>query len=411
MDKTLDESVKSFAQVCKWIAFALVIGAVAGTASAAFLQSLEWATRTRESHIWLIALLPVAGFLIGWLYYRFGQSVEKGNELILEQIENPRALIPARMTPLVFLASIMTHLFGGSAGREGVAIQMGASLADQIGIPLRLSSHDRRIFLMAGMSAGFASIFGTPLAGAVFGLEVLAIGRMGYAAIFPCFMAALVGFGVTNLWGVHHTVYTAGAIPALDLRTITAVLVAGALFGITAMSFARLTHGMNHLFRRGFSYPPLRLFVGGTIVALAVWVIGSTRYVGLGIPQIVESFFTISSPWDFFIKMLFTAVTLGAGFKGGEVTPLFFIGATLGSALSPVLGVPVGFGAAIGFAAVFAGASNTPIACTFLAIELFGAEVGTLAAIACVTSYMFSGHRGIYHSQRVGIAKIFGHKK
>jgi H+/Cl- antiporter ClcA len=389
----------------RWTAISLATGILAGTASAALLVSLNWATDVREAHMWLIALLPVAGLIVGLLYYYFGSSVEAGNNLLLEEIHDPKTTVPVRMTPLVLFGTVMSHLFGGSAGREGTALQMGASLADQLTRPLKLGPHDRRILLMSGMAAGFGSVFGTPLAGGFFGMEVLAIGQLRYDALVPCFLAAIVADRVTLLWGVHHTVYRIPSVPAMSAQGAGCAILAGIVFGITAMLFARTTHAVGGLAKRWIAYAPLRPVCGGILVAGAVYAVGTTRYIGLGIPAIVEAFAHGVAPWDFAAKLAFTAVTLGFGFKGGEVTPLFFIGATLGNALSYVLPLPVPLLAGMGFCAVFAGAANTPVASTLMAMELFGSEAGVFVGIACVVSYLFSGHAGIYRSQRVGSNK------
>jgi H+/Cl- antiporter ClcA len=323
-------------------------------------------------------------------------------------VQRPEAVIPFRMTPLILLGTFVTHLFGGSAGREGTAIQTGASLADQLCRPLRLNGEQRRIVLMMGISAGFASVFGTPLAGTVFGLEVLALGALSYEAIVPCVVAAFVGEMVTRAWGVTHTVYTVDTVPPMSLRGLLCAIVAGIAFGLMAMAFAELTHAIKRLGARYISWPPLRPFVGGAIVAAVVFSIGTAhtrRFLGLGVPEIVDAFHKALPPYDFAAKTLFTSVTLGMGFKGGEVTPLFYIGATMGNALSHILPLPAGLLAGMGFVAVFAGAANTPIASTLMAVELFGAEAGAFAGIACILSYLFSGHSGIYTAQRVGRAK------
>ncbi len=392
----------------RWVPVAALAGLMGGSASALLLVSLTWATRTREAHRWLIALLPLAGLAVGCLYRYLGTSVEAGNNLILDEIHDPQRTIPIRMTPLVLIGTFLTHLFGGSAGREGTAIQTGASLADQLARPFRMNARERRVLLMAGVSAGFGSVFGTPLSGAVFGMEVLAIGAVGYDAIAPCFLASFIGDFTTHAWGVHHTLYHVGAVPALRATGLLWAAVAGAVFGLAGMAFARTTHAIGHFFKRTVAWPPLRPFAGGVLVALGVLAVGSTRYIGLGIPTIEAAFGPRHAPADWLLKLLFTAVTLGAGFKGGEVTPLFYIGATLGNALAYVLPLPSSLLAGMGFVAVFAGAANTPIASTLMAMELFGAEAGAYAAIACVFSYLFSGEAGIYTAQRTAFRKVPG---
>ena len=410
--KRNSESFALVVELLRWTPMAAAVGVLAGSASGLLLWSLNVATNFREAHRWIIWLLPVIGLLMGWTYSRYGEEVAAGNDLILDEIHVPKKPILFRMTPMILVATFLTHLFGGSAGREGTAVQTGGSLADQLGRPLGLSGPARRLLLMAGMSAGFSSVFGTPLAGAVFGLEVLAVGTITYEAIAPCFLAALVGDWTTRalmtMLHFHHEKYVIRSIPPLAPSHLLAAMAAGAIFGLMAWVFANSMHAVQAFAKRTIRWPALRPFIGGLLVSSAVFALGTTRYIGLGIPTITASFDGHVAAWDFAGKWIFTVVTLGFGFKGGEVTPLFFIGATLGNALSHVLPLSASLLAAMGFAAVFGGAANTPLAATLLAIEMFGADVGVFAAVACVGSYLFSGGHGIYTGQRRGRGKFIG---
>ncbi|WP_316840551.1 chloride channel protein [Pedobacter gandavensis] len=393
----------------KWTILSLLVGAAAGTLSALFLSLLNLATDFRTSHPQLIYLLPVAGFFIGLLYYHKGKTVERGNNLIFDTIHNPKDIIPFKMMPLVLFGTIITHLFGGSAGREGTALQMAAATADQLHKPFQLHAADRKILLIAGLSAGFASVFGTPWAGAIFGIEVLLMGKIPHKAILPAVLSAFIGTYVTGLWGVGHTHYHIDLVPPISMMAVVYSILAGLAFSIAAISFVRITDLFSLVFKK-IKYAPIRPVIGGVVVLGIVLILGSYKYIGLGIPVIVDAFQQASQPQDFAFKILLTAITLAAGFKGGEVTPLFFIGATLGSALSIFLPLPLGLLAGMGFVAVFSGAAKTPIACCIMAFELFGISCGWYVAIACTVAFLASGHHSIYNARENKLPKhmLFG---
>jgi len=390
----------------KWIVLGSVVGILSGTASAFFLKSLDYVTDVRLDHPWLLYLLPLGGVLVSFLYMRYGKNSSKGNNLILEQIGDGQETIPLRMAPLVLFGTLVTHLFGGSAGREGTAVQMGGSLAEWFGKLIKISPMDRKILLMCGISGGFGSIFGTPLAGTLFGLEVVTIGIISQQALLPCFVASFVGDLVTTrFWGVQHSHYVVNEIPSLGLLILLKVILASVVFGLVSVLFSELTHFLKRTFTTFVSNPMLKSAIGGLIIIGLVFLVGSRDYIGLGLPLINDSFEGEGSPFAFLWKLIFTAFTLGTGFQGGEVTPLFAIGATLGNSLAGIFHVYGPFLASLGFIAVFCGATSTPIACFLMGIELFGSEGAIYMFIACVVSYLFSGHTSIYTSQVIGVSK------
>jgi H+/Cl- antiporter ClcA len=403
----LVDQLRIVVHLVRWVILGSVSGVLAGLSSAAFLVTLNWATDTRLDNPGLLYLLPVAGLVIGCAYRYIGGRSAGGNVLIIEEIHEPTDWIPRRMAPLVYAGTVVTQLFGGSAGREGTAIQMSGSLTDWFSRSVRLDRVDRRMMLIAAIGGGFGAVFGVPIAGCVFALEVQAVGRMRYDALVPALAASLVGDLVVRGLGVKHLhLPHVGAVDLTPLL-IGKFVLAGLVFGLASILFIEATHAIKGLLGRTVGWSPARLVVGGLAIILLVGVVGNRDYLGLSLPLITASVAggagVVSAA--FLWKLLFTAVTLGAGFPGGEVTPLFVIGATLGVTMGRLLDVPIPLMAAVGFVAVFAAAANTPLTCTIMGIELFGSGPVVLFAVACVVAYIFSSHRGIYGSQRVDTSK------
>jgi H+/Cl- antiporter ClcA len=385
-----------------------------GSACALFLWSLDMATETRVAVPWLLYLLPLAGVMVGYAYHTVGAKAEGGNNLIIEQVHESGHGVPRRMAPMILVSTVITHLFGGSAGREGTAVQMGGSIASALARWFHLGPTDVRMLLMTGVAAGFGAVFGTPVAGAVFAIEVLMIGRMRFEGLIPCLVAALVADYVCLAWGAEHIHYQVatthgGSFLHVDGVLLVKVIGAAVVFGLVSRFFSESLHGLSSLYKKLCPYAPLRPAVGGVLVIGLVFALGTRQYLGLGVTSAspgdvsIVSLFqaTESTPWAWWWKLVFTVVTLGAGFKGGEVTPLFFIGAALGNAVAGVLDAPLGLFAALGFVAVFAGATNTPLACLIMGVELFGPANGIYLAVACYIAFFISGHTGIYSSQRI----------
>ncbi len=389
-----------------------LVAILSGSASAIFLFTLDRVTDLRQQSPWFLYLLPLAGIFVVWLYKNWGGSTTRGTPLLLDAINQPDLRVPFRMAPLVLLTTLITHLFGGSAGREGTALQMGGGLAGGLIHWCRIPECYRRTLLLAGIAAGFGSVFGTPLAGTVFALEVLVLGQVRYDLLIPCLIAGLIGDLTCSAWGVQHTAYTVAPIVTksgflfghFDLLLLLKISVSGIFFGLCARLFCRLNHTLQNQFQQRIAPYWLRPVVGGLLLIALTYCLGTQSYLGLGVQSLDGSKVSLLScfqkdgatSWSWLWKLVFTAITLSSGFKGGEVTPLFFIGAALGNILSVFLKVPADLLAGLGFAAVFAGASKTPLACTLLGMELFGPEFGPYLAIACFVAYYFSGKSGIY---------------
>lgn len=398
--------VVRLAALGRWLALGALVGGACGVASAVFLVLLEVVTNVRSHDERLVYALPLAGLVIGLLWERFGARIKAGNNLIIDTLHDEGPEVPLRMAPMVLLGTVSAHLVGASVGREGTAVQMGASLADWLSHRLKLGPELRLQLLAAGVAGGFGSVFGTPIAGTVFGLEFIVLGRLKYEALVPALIASVVGDLVTRSLGVTHAAYRVPEALALSAPLVGKWLLFAVVIAVVTAGFIELTHFLKARGERLVPRLPLRMFLGGVVLVGAWRLVGTSEVLGLGVPTIQRAFEDPALPVTLFaLKLAFTALSLGAGFPGGEVTPLFFVGATLGSVLGRALGIPIELGAGVGLAAVFAAASNAPLALSVMAVELLGSAVLPHVVIVAVVAYVLTGHRGIYPAQRLGALK------
>ncbi len=387
-------------KLAKWVVLGCLIGLIVGTTSAVLLKTIKYLTDQREAHPFLLYLLPLGGIFIGYLYKSYGNDAEKGNNIIFENID-AKGKVPLLMGPIVYLGTFITHLFGGSTGREGAAIQMGGSIAESFNRLFNIDQIDQRILLMAGVAGGFGSAFGTPLTGTVFGMEVAAAGKMRYEGLLPCITASFVGHYVTKAWGAPHDHFKITEVPEIALVSMLKVILVSIVFSFVSVLYCKLRHGVQKYSTQYLVTPMLRGFVGGLLIIALVHLLDTRDYTGRGLKIVEQAFTGEVEPFAFLAKLIFTAITMGSGFVGGEAIPLFFVGATLGNTLSGIIGMPTSFLAAIGFISVFCGAANTPISCFLLALEMFEGKALTYFFIACFVSYIFSGPNGVWPSQRI----------
>ena len=387
----------------KWLAVGALVGGVGGFVGAAFHLGVNYATNVRMTHPWVLYLLPLGGVIIAALY-RLCRLEGAGTNAVIESVHFGKK-VPTLLVPLIFVATVITHLCGGSAGREGAALQIGGGIGFEAGRLLRLGEKDLPLATLCGMSAVFSALFGTPLTAAIFAMEVISVGVFYYAGLIPCLTAALVGYLVSLLMGVPPTRF-AVADPGLAPWTMLLVILLAIGCAVVSILFCRGLQKTGKLAARLLPNPYGRVLVGGALVIVLTLLVGNTNYNGAGMEMVEQAVSGDVEPWAWLWKLLFTAVTIGFGFKGGEVVPSFFVGACFGCVLGGAMGLPAGFGAAIGLVAVFCGAVNCPIASVFLSIELFSTGDVLYFAMACAISYLLSGYCGLYSSQTILYSKM-----
>ena len=390
----------------RWLLYSCFVGAAVGLVAVAFHLGIDLAAELRGEHPWIISLLPLAGVAIVLLYRACGMEKDRGTNLVLVAVRDAERL-KLRTAPLIFLSTILTHLVGGSAGREGAALQLGGSLSAYLGKKLRLDEMDERIIVMCGMAAAFSALFGTPLTAALFAMEVVTVGRMYYAALVPCLLSSSTALLVAQTFGLHldggYPVHDAVGISPLPL---VQVAVLGVLCALVSILFCVTMHTAPKLYAKCLPNPVVRAAVGGALVLGLTLLAGEQTYNGAGDPVIRRLLAGETIPEAFALKLLFTALTLGAGFRGGEIVPVLFTGCAFGTWVGPLLGLPHGFSGALGMAAVFCGATNCPLSSILLAYELFGGTSLPLYALCCGVSYMLSGYYGLYSEQKIIYSKF-----
>lgn len=396
----LKEGLTAPKALAKWLFLATGVGGILGLLGSIFYYAISLATNLRQSNPWVIWLLPAAGALIALTYRLLHMENDPGTNLVIRSIHSADH-IPLKMAPLIFLGTVITHFAGGSSGREGAALQLGGSIASFFGRRLRLPQKEVTIMTMCGMSAAFSALFGTPLTAAFFSLEVVSVGRVYYAALVPCLVASLVGGAVAKGFHISPTAFTVNGVPALSLPFMLRVMVLAALCAVVSVLFCSLTHQVGRWYKKYIPNPILRGAVGGALVLAITLLLGTQDYNGAGAHIIAAAIGGQARPEAFLLKILLTALTLGAGFKGGEIVPTFFVGATFGNVAGALLGLDPSFGAAVGLISLFCGVVNCPVTSLLLSLELFGSQGIIYFAMACGVSYMLSGYAGLYHEQRI----------
>lgn len=407
MNEMLEIWKNQLTVLVKWILMSLVTGGVVGTIASIFSYAVSWATAFRMAHFWVIFGLPLGGLLIVWLYKKAGEEKNTGTNLVLSVIRSQDEDVPIRVAPLILISTVITHFFGGSSGREGAALQFGASVGGWIGRRLHLNESDEKIIILSGMSAAFAALFGTPMAAAIFPMEVVSVGIMYYSALVPCMFASFTAQYVALLFKVRTLAhpYPVEDVPDFYSFQTLKFLILAIAFALAGVLFCVMLHTCEHKFKEWFANPYLRIVAGAAAVIVLRFLLETEDYLGLGGGVIQASFKGAVSPEKFLLKMIFTCLTLCVGFKGGEIVPSLFIGATLGSAMSAFLALPPDICAACGMVGVFCAVTNSPISSMLIAFEMFGFTGMPFYCSVVAVSYLVSGYYSLYKEQRIVYSK------
>ena len=409
MNRLTEDALRQLRQwwiFLKWIVYACLAGLAVGLVAVAFHYGIDMATDLRAHYRWICCFLPLGGMAIILLYRVCGMEKDRGTNLVLVAVRDGMPM-RFRTAPLIFISTVLTHLVGGSAGREGAALQLGGSMAAYIGKKIRLDEKDRRVMVMCGMAAAFSALFGTPITAAIFAMEVVSVGVMYYAALVPCFISSISAFILAQELGLHGvTGYTMGTAAPLTPMAVLQTAALGLLCALVSIIFCEAMHLSTKLYAKAIPNPMWRAAVGGGLVLLLTIQVGHDWYNGSGDWLIRHLLPGRTIPWAFALKILFTALTLGAGFRGGEIVPALATGCAFGTWMGPLLGLPHGFAGALGMTAVFCGVTNCPISAISLAFELFGGHGMALFALCSAVSYMLSGYYGLYSEQKIVYSKF-----
>lgn len=390
----------------KWLLLAGLSGLVCGIVGSAFSYGIRYVTAFRFNHPWILYLLPVTGLIIVFLYQSLGIKQDKGTNLVLSSAQDPSERVPLRISFLMFVSTLLTHLCGGSAGREGAALQIGAGLSSTIGYIFPIDEKDRSIIVMCGMAGLFSALFGTPITAAVFSVEVIAVGIIHCSALFPCLVSAVIGAQIARIYGIAPESYEILSAPDFTFLTMSRVLALGILCAVISILFCVAMHKTKHVIQRFIKNPYIAVVSGAAVIIVLTLLVGNQDYNGAGGAIIEKAMEGEVVPYAFLLKIVFTAITLGAGFKGGEIVPCFFIGSTFGCLMGPILGLPASFGAALGLVGVFCGCVNCPLASIILGVELFGGDQIISFAIICIVSFLLSGRYSLYATQKIAFSKF-----